>query len=433
MYNIGMDDNTRTAPTAPAGADGPAPSLTAVVTTFPAPSQTFIRRKLEGLRDAGLSVTVAASDIGSGAAALGFGVLPLAPWRHPVSSVRGAPATVVGALRAVPARGSGGWRSRVVQAPLATATTDIVHVEFSGIAVTYLPALRSLKRHHRLAVSCRGAAEQIEPLVDPGRIDALAEVFDMVDLIHCVSDDMRRTVEALGAPPGRILVNRPAVPTADLAPLRGPAADHGGPLRILCIGRLHWKKGLDAAVRAVAELSHRGCGTELRIVGEGPERPRLTFTADRCGVADRVTLLGSRTSDEVRDQLAWTDVLLLPSLSEGISNAVLEAMAAGLPVVTTDCGGMEEVVTDGVDGMVVPVTDVTAMADRLETLAADPDLRTALGAAAAARADADFDLSRQIRLFSQAYRTLVSGNAPSRTPNERATSATSRSEDRPSS
>jgi len=422
------------------------PSVTAVVSTFPTPSQTFILRKLQGLRDAGVAVTVAATDIGPDAGALGFPTMPLAPWRTParslVRSTRPTRAALTAGLSGLAGRDRR-WRARIVQAPLTAADTDIIHFEFSGIAITYLDAIDALRRdhrrHHRIVVSCRGAAEQIEPFRDPDRAAGLAEVFARADLIHCVSDDMRATVESFGAPAAKILVNRPAVPVADFAPLRRSGTGTDGPLRVLCIGRLHWKKGLDDALRAMAALRARGRDAELRIVGEGPEREKLTFVRHTLGLADRVTLLGSRSQAEVREQLAWADVLLLPSLSEGISNAVLEAMAAGRAVVTTDCGGMLEVVTDGRDGLVVGVADVEAMADRLALLADDPDLRARLGTAAAARAEVDLDLSRQVRLFLDAYRTLdpswsSSGSPDPGTdgPNAPATSATSRSDERPS-
>jgi glycosyltransferase involved in cell wall biosynthesis len=144
-----------------------------------------------------------------------------------------------------------------------------------------------------------------------------------------------------------------------------------------------------------------------RIAGEGDQREKLLFLIDQLDLGDSVELLGTCTEAEVRSELSRADVMLLPSLSEGISNAVLEAMAAGRPVVTTDCGGMSEVVTDGVDGMVVGVGDIAAMADRLETLAMEPEQRRSIAARAADTADRDLDVSRQVSVFLDAYRDLV--------------------------
>lgn len=390
------------------------PSLLAVVNHFPHPSETFVLRKLTGLRDAGVDVQVAARAFTPEAAEVGMGLVLTAPWSKPRASwsilgldglarVTSATARQVVATRT--RRSTLTARQAALLAPLRQAEADIVHFEFSGIAVECEPFFDQL-RPARLVVSCRGAAEQIRPLRDPSRARALRAVFEQVDLIHCVSDDMRRTVEQMGAPSEKILVNRPAVPVADLAPLAARRSPHDGPLRVLSIGRLHWKKGLDDGLRAIARVVADGSAVEHRIAGEGAERDKLTFLAHQLGIGGSVSLLGVQRQHEVRELLAWADVLLLPSLSEGISNAVLEAMAAGLPVVATTCGGMDEAITSGVDGILVPVGDVDAMAEGLRSLADDRSMASRLGTAAAATAARHFDLSRQIAVFADAYRSL---------------------------
>ena len=388
--------------------DGPL-SVTAVVNTFPAPSQTFIRRKLDGLRDEGVRVVVASTNFATGAESSGFALVGTAPWQHPreLRTARGRrewSRSLSKTLSGGPAPRSE-LRRRLIASPLSQCDTDIVHFEFSGIAATYVDSLHELRRRSRLAVSCRGAAEQIEPLKDPRRAAALRDVFSLMDLIHCVSEDMRSTVIDLGAPPDRILVNRPAVPVAMYAPLRR-AARTAAPLRVLSIGRLHWKKGLDDGLRAVAMARASGCELEYRIVGEGDQREKLTFLIDQLDLRGRAELLGTHSQEQVMDQLAWCDVVLLPSLSEGISNAVLEAMAAGRPVITTDCGGMTEVVQHDTNGLVVSVGDHEAMAHHLGSLADDPELAGRLGTASAATADTSLDISHQVERFLRAYRRL---------------------------
>ncbi|WP_421121293.1 glycosyltransferase family 4 protein [Aquihabitans daechungensis] len=297
-------------------------------------------------------------------------------------------------------------RDRVLLAPFRAARADIVHFEFSGVAVAYQRLLRDL-RPARIAVSCRGTNDQILPFTDPERPAELAAVFAEVDLIHCVSDAMRRNVEGLGAPPEKVLVNRPAIPVEEFTPLAASRTTGQGPLRLLSVGRLNWVKGYDDALRAIAPLVAAGHEVEYRIVGDGDQREKLSFLIDQLGLGGAVQLLGAQTQQEVRDLLVWADAFLLSSLSEGISNAVLEAMASGLAVVSTDCGGMPEVIDSGTDGILVGTGDHRALRAALEALAGDPGLRRRLGVAAAARAAASFGLDRQIEAFAAAYDGLV--------------------------
>jgi glycosyltransferase involved in cell wall biosynthesis len=386
----------------------------AVVNQFPAPSETFILRMLGGLRDAGFDITVAASALRPGAAESGFGLVSTAPWRKP-QSLLGAvgPAGVAAAARsmATTLAGSGhrglSARDRLVLAPLVSTRPAIVHFQLSGLAVAYAEVLDHL-RPAKLVVSCRGTAERVVRFRDPTRAPALAAVLAKMDLIHCVSAEIATIVADLGAPPDRILINRPAVPTELFGPLATNRGAHDGPLRVLSVGRLTWVKGFDDGLRALARFRHQGGDVTYRIAGEGDEREKLSFLRNQLGLDDHVTLLGTCDQAQVREHMAWADVVLLPSLSEGISNVALEAMAAGLPVISTDCGGMPEVIDDGVNGFLVPIGGIEEMAARLSALAGDPDLRGRLGAAGLARAQRDFDLSRQVSTFVDAYEALLS-------------------------
>lgn len=395
------------------------PSLTAVVTRFPTPSETFIRRKLDGLRAARMDVRVAASRFADPSDITGFPHLCLAPWASAHSAIaRESRAPWRSMARSAPSllRHRGSLGLAIATSPILAVETDIAHFEFSGIAVTYLDHLAELAKRSRIAVSCRGTAEQIIPLEDATRRHQLTEVFDAASLIHCVSDDMRRTVEAYGAPPARILVNRPAVPVTEFAALRRPTRIDGGPVRVLSIGRLHWMKGFDDGLRAVAGLRDRGVDVSYRIAGEGPERQKLTFMTHELDLRGIAELLGSCEQPRIKELLEWADVVLLPSLSEGIANVALEAMSAGVPVVSTRCGGMAEVIEDGSTGMLVDVGDTVAMAERIETIAKDPDFAAGLALRAAAYADSNLDISGQIQRFANAYRRIIGAHTEAGTP-----------------
>lgn len=388
----------------------PGPRVLAVVTRFPFGSETFIERKVRALRADGLDVTVAAAWLNAQDPSLPtVPTVQLPQPRDPRTwgDTARALARDRGARRLLPTlvrdESKAAWL-----ATIAAGHHDIVHFEFSGLAVAVselLPRLRPAK----LAVSCRGHAEQIAPIFDPSRIDGLRRVFAEMDLIHCVSDDMAATVTAYGAPAEKIVVNRPAVDTArwtgvgrvDPTP-RGTAE---APLRVLSVGRLHWKKGFDDAIRAVAAARDAGVHIQYRIAGHGPEHEKLEYLRATLGVMDEVELLGWQDQRAVEGQLGWADAFFLPSLSEGISNSALEALAAGVPVVSTRCGGMEEVLRTPDTGTLVDVGDVAAMATALGELT-DPDRRATLAATGAAEARDAFDLSRQARVFAEAYRSL---------------------------
>ncbi|MGH9420415.1 MAG: glycosyltransferase, partial [Thermoanaerobaculia bacterium] len=202
-----------------------------------------------------------------------------------------------------------------------------------------------------------------------------------------------------------IWINRPAV---DVDRIRSRSRRSiQRPLRIVAAGRLVWVKGFDYLLAALARLHERGVEFQATIFGEGELRSSLRFSIEDLGLRDYVTLAGAVSAEAVLDALHSADVFVLSSLEEGISNAVLEAMACGVPIVTTDAGGMSEAVTNGVEGFVVPIRDINALADRIEQLAGDHELRHEMGAAARTRAESDFSLARQVATFEQMYRTLT--------------------------
>ena len=155
---------------------------------------------------------------------------------------------------------------------------------------------------------------------------------------------------------------------------------HGSSHTIVAMGRLVRVKGFDLLIEAFGRCATKHADWSLVILGEGPERARLqTFAAD-LGIADRVSLAGQ--VQEPATILNGADLFVLSSRSEGFPNALLEAMACQLPVVSTDCGGPRDIIRDGVDGILVPPDDVTALADAMDRLMANPDERRRLGAGA---------------------------------------------------
>jgi glycosyltransferase involved in cell wall biosynthesis len=163
------------------------------------------------------------------------------------------------------------------------------------------------------------------------------------------------------------------------------------PLALLFVGRLHMQKGLDTLLRALALIPARlrdGC--RLILVGDGPERLPLQNQAQQLGLAHLLDFRGWVDRTEIAQIYATADVFVFPSRDEGMPNAVLEAMAAGLPVVATRISGSEELVAEGENGMLVPVDDAEALATALARVIDDAELRQRMGRASRQRIELQY-------------------------------------------
>ncbi|HEX6782276.1 MAG TPA: glycosyltransferase [Solirubrobacterales bacterium] len=213
-------------------------------------------------------------------------------------------------------------------------------------------------------------------------------------------------VDDLGWPAGKVEVVYNAVDAGRAAVPAPPGLREqlGGsetrPL-VLTPARLDAQKGHDALLEAAAEVPD----ALFLIAGEGPERQRLEGRAAELGVAERVRFLGRR--EDVPQLLAACDVFALPSLYEGSSLAVLEAMAAGIPVVSSAIGGTEELIEDGRSGLLVPPGDALALAAALRRLLGDPRLREELATRARERVDAGLRREQNAERVEGVYRELL--------------------------
>lgn len=157
----------------------------------------------------------------------------------------------------------------------------------------------------------------------------------------------------------------------------------GAPV-LLALGRLHRNKAFDVLIRALPLLP----GVHAVIAGEGPERPALEALARRLEVTGRVHLLGWRTDQA--SLLAAASMLICPSRHEPLGNVIIEAFAAGVPVIAADASGPVELITPGRDGLLVPKEDAGALAGQIRVLLEDPHLAQGLGTAGRARYEATF-------------------------------------------
>ncbi len=174
---------------------------------------------------------------------------------------------------------------------------------------------------------------------------------------------------------------------------------------IMYTGRLSREKGLDLLIRSFARLRVREKPC-LIILGSGPQRSRLLNQIRQAKLEHDVHLLPA--VDNVEDYLQLADVFVMPSRFEGLSNAVLEAMACGLPVVATRVTGTDELISDGLDGVLVAADDAQAMAAALDRLLDNPAEAAALGRRAREKIEAQYDLAGIAARYESVYRELGS-------------------------
>ena len=188
------------------------------------------------------------------------------------------------------------------------------------------------------------------------------------------------------------------------------------------VGRLVPVKDHAGLLEAIAVLGRTGLRPLVVIAGDGPLRGELDDRATALGISNQVRLLGHR--QDIETVLAAFDVFTLPSRSEGLSNTILEAMAAGLPVVATQVGGADEMVEDEKTGVLIPPSSPQALAAALRRMLSDPARRETMGRAGRARVEREFALARTLRAYEELYIELARKHGLTMTAQEGRYSAT---------
>jgi glycosyltransferase involved in cell wall biosynthesis len=198
----------------------------------------------------------------------------------------------------------------------------------------------------------------------------------------------------------------------------GPRTETAAPAEIVSVGRLVEKKGFPDLLRACRQVKESRTGARvpfrLRIYGDGPLRAELLRLREQLELQEEVQLPGERDGDDILRAYRAADIFVLaPCVTadgdrDGVPNVIVEAMACGLPVVTTDAGGIPEIVRHGVNGLVAAPGDVGTLARHLTELLTDPELRRALGDAGRRTVDERFD----VRTAARQLTSVFAGAAP---------------------
>jgi len=207
-------------------------------------------------------------------------------------------------------------------------------------------------------------------------------------------------VTHFGLDPARIVVIPCGVDTTVFSPPASGAPRDDPPV-ILSVARLDKVKGLDHLLQACSILAARRRTFRCVIAGEGPDRARLEGLIEQLGLASRVRLAGALRHEALPEVYRAATIFVLPSLSEAMPVALMEAMATGLPVIGPQVNGVPELVQPGATGLLVAPGDEAGLADHLDTLLGDADLRVRLGSGARRTIEQAFERKHQVmRLIS---------------------------------
>jgi colanic acid/amylovoran biosynthesis glycosyltransferase len=279
---------------------------------------------------------------------------------------------------------------------------SLLHVFFGNVAIHLLPLL------HRcsipVVVSFHGS-DVAGSMVSAGYSAALAELFALATLVPCRSEQLAAKVARLGCPEAKTRLMRTVVPDLPFVQ-REPPGD--GAWRIVQAARLVPKKGVSTALRAFEVFGRQHPRATFTIAGEGPLKEELQRTASRLGIGHRVQFAGFLSQSALQDLFLRSHVFVHPSETaggdvEGIPNAMLEAMASGLPVVSTHHGGIPEVIEHGRNGLLCGEGDVAGIASALLRLAGEPSLYRALAGQGADSVREQFSKERQVAAVEEIY------------------------------
>ncbi|HEY6975704.1 MAG TPA: glycosyltransferase family 4 protein [Chitinophagaceae bacterium] len=283
---------------------------------------------------------------------------------------------------------------------------EIIHFEFSGVALAFLNHIDKLKGGK--VVSCRGTGENVNLLLNTERQENLKKLFEKVDAIHCVSSALKSTVLSYCRQTEKLFVNNPAIDTQLFQ--RKKSYREEPILTILSVGRFIFQKGYFIGLLAIKKLNEYNKNFKWVIAGSGPQCEEILFHVHQMNLHDYVILVGNKNREEIIELYNEASIFFLPSVTEGIANVVLEAMSMELPVVSTRCGGMEEAIIHGENGLLSNVYDHISLAERLAELLVNCQLRKRLGKTARKTVVEKFDLNEQINKFEKVYYQLIQGN-----------------------
>lgn len=240
-------------------------------------------------------------------------------------------------------------------------------------------------------------------------------LFEKGDLILPVSEREKQCLIELGCSPQKIVVHRMGVDLKKFIFIPRRLRDDGK-VHLLTVARLAEKKGVKYGIQAVTNALKKYPNIEYRIAGDGPLKSDLQNLIDALNVSDKVKILGWKRQEEIVGLMKGADILLAPSVTsedgdqEGIPVVLMEALAQGLPVISTQHAGIPELVQDGEFGFLVPERDVDALTEKLEYLVEHPETWPEMGRAGRDYVERYYDINKLNDQLIQLYQRLLDGD-----------------------
>lgn len=287
---------------------------------------------------------------------------------------------------------------------------DIIHCQFATLTFIGEIARSAVGTPDaRLVVSCRG--HDISAAMDQMSEKIRRQIFASGDQFLPNCDFFRRRLLNLGCPPEKITVLRSGI-ACDRFAFKPRFPTPGEPIHIVTTGRLTEKKGIEYGIRAIAQLIEKGYSIQYSIVGDGKLRRSLQTLIETLNLTPYVKLLGAMQQQELIKILDQAHLFLSPNVTaadgnqDAPVNTIKEALAMGLPVVSTLHGGIPEVVEDGISGFLVPERDVDALVEKLAYLIDHPDVWGNMGQAGRQYVVANYDNQALNIYLEKIYRDL---------------------------
>lgn len=290
-------------------------------------------------------------------------------------------------------------------APFFYREYDILHCQF-GHNGRLGAILKELGLQKKLVVTFHGSDIR-RGIREGGAI--YRELWSQADCMIAISDYNREHLLRLGGDAKKIVYHPVGLDCARFRRRSAAARVPSGPVRLLSVARLVPEKGLEFGVRAVHRLKRDRPDLALQydIIGEGYLRSELQTLIEQLQLGGSVRLLGAKSQDDVISELSSSDILVAPSLAEALPVSLMEAHAAGLPVVGSDVGSVKEIVQQGVSGYLLPPGDAAALCRRLAELIDDPEKRAEMGERGRRHVERHYDIERLNERLVALYRDLL--------------------------